>query len=64
MFFKERAEMAMKLLAKQPPVTLEQARAQAQRVRERMEASITKRKGPISANPQMDENTSSGTTRD
>lgn len=27
--FKERAEIAMEQLAKQPPVTLEQARAQA-----------------------------------
>lgn len=29
MSFKERAELGMKILAKQPPVTLEQARAQA-----------------------------------
>jgi len=30
--FKERAKIAMEQLAKQPPVTLEQARAQAERL--------------------------------
>jgi hypothetical protein len=42
MTLQERAKIAMELLAKQPPVTLEQARAQAQRVKERCENSIKK----------------------
>lgn len=41
MSFKERAELGMKILAKQKPVTLEQARAQAKRLSEN---SVTKDK--------------------
>ncbi|WP_263361547.1 hypothetical protein [Flavobacterium collinsii] len=41
MSFKERAELGMKILAKQKPVTLEQARAQAKWL---SEISVTKEK--------------------
>ena len=41
MSFKERAEISMKQLKKQKPVTLEQARAQAKRLSEN---SVTKEK--------------------
>lgn len=39
--FKERAKIAMEQLAKQPPVTLEKARAQAERL---SQASKSKKK--------------------
>jgi len=41
MSFKERAELGVKILAKQKPVTLEQARAQAKWL---SEISVTKEK--------------------
>ena len=42
MTFKERAKIAIEALKKQKPVTLEQARAQAQRVKERIEGKVKK----------------------
>ena len=58
MTFKERSEIAKRILAKQPPVTLEQMRAQAKRVSERMAASTTKHKGDdypsLKANKNID----------
>jgi len=42
MTFKERVRIAIEQLKKQKPVTLEQARAQAQRVQERTEGKIKK----------------------
>ena len=35
--FAERAKLSMELLSKQPPITLEKAKAQAKRVRSRSE---------------------------
>ena len=42
--FAERAKLAMEILSKQPPVTLEEARAQARRVRERSTSKIKKQR--------------------
>jgi len=46
MLFKERAIIAIDALKKQKPVTLEQARAQAKRIRERIEGK-TKKQPPV-----------------
>ena len=40
----ERAKLAMEILSKQPPVTLEEARAQARRVRERSTSKMKKQR--------------------
>ncbi|MGE6356181.1 hypothetical protein ACQKCJ_20110 [Flavobacterium sp. NPDC079362] len=40
--FKERAELGMEILAKQRPVTLEQARAQAKRLKEASTLKVKK----------------------
>lgn len=42
MTFQERAKLAMEALSKQPPVTLEQARAQVQRIKDRSKAKNKK----------------------
>ena len=42
--FAERAKLAMEILSKQPPVTLEEARAQARRVRERSTSKMKKQR--------------------
>ena len=42
MLFKERSKIAMEILAKQPPVTLEMARAQAKALKERSVAIVKK----------------------
>lgn len=44
MSFKERAELGMKILAKQKPVTLEQAKAQAKRLSENSTSKEKKRR--------------------
>lgn len=44
MTFKELAKLGQEQLAKQKPVTLAQARAQAQRVQERIEGKVRKEK--------------------
>ena len=48
MTFKERAILAIENLKKQKPVTLEQARAQAKRVQERIEGKTKKQPHDIS----------------
>lgn len=45
--FEERAKLARELLLKQPPTTLEQARAQAQRVQKRIVDKVKKTKSNI-----------------
>ncbi|EPE01231.1 hypothetical protein [Capnocytophaga sp. oral taxon 336] len=40
--FAERAKLAMEILSKQPPVTLEEAREQARKVRERSTSKTKK----------------------
>jgi len=42
--FAERAKLAMEILSKQPPVTLEDAREQARRVRVRNNSKIKKQR--------------------
>ena len=42
--FAERAKLAMEILSKQPPVTLEEARAQARRVSERSTSKMKKQR--------------------
>jgi hypothetical protein len=42
MSFQERAKLAMAQLSKQPPVTLEVAKAQAERLRKQSEESFAK----------------------
>jgi len=42
--FAERAKLAMEILSKQPPVTLEEARAQDRRVRERSTSKMKKQR--------------------
>ena len=42
MLFKERALIAIEILKKQKPVTLEQARAQAKRIQDRIEGKVKK----------------------
>lgn len=42
MLFRERAKIAIEILAKQPPATLEQIRAQVRDLKERSSAKVTK----------------------
>jgi hypothetical protein len=51
MLFRERAKIAIEILAKQPPATLEQVRAQVQELKER--SSVKEKKcAPINALPR------------
>lgn len=44
LLFAERAKLAMEILSKQPPVTLEEAREQARKVRERSTSKMKKQR--------------------